>query len=59
MARAKIVCKDGHSWCSSCQIEKPVEEFYKDFRRSSGFQGYCKKCNNQKSIDRIKRKKNK
>jgi hypothetical protein len=30
--------------CSTCKIEKPIEEFVKNKYKSSGFSWYCKLC---------------
>ncbi len=30
--------------CSKCREEKPLEEFYKNENRSTGYATYCKKC---------------
>jgi len=30
--------------CSKCKIDKPLSEFYKDFRNPTGYQSWCKDC---------------
>ena len=30
--------------CSKCREEKPLEEFFKNERTSTGYTSYCKKC---------------
>jgi len=39
--------------CSSCKIEKPLEEFHKDKQGTYGVRCYCKEC--YKSIDKKRR----
>jgi 5-methylcytosine-specific restriction endonuclease McrA len=35
--------------CPTCQIEKPVEDYYKDSRTKDGLYSACKKCHNARS----------
>ena len=39
--------------CPKCKIVKPINEFYKRSNRSDGG-GYCKKCSNNVTVERIK-----
>lgn len=59
MGREKIEVEAGFIWCSSCKAALKEKEFYKDSSRPSGFQTYCKKCNNLISAKRIRDKKKK
>lgn len=36
--------KDGMNWCPGCEDYKSLDEFWKDSRRISGVQVYCKAC---------------
>ncbi len=57
MPRERIEVDEGFCWCSACKTVKEEKEFYKDSSRPSGFQTYCKKCNNLISAERIRKKK--
>ena len=47
---------DGGKKCSKCDELKDVDDFYKRSNiNRDGFTGYCKKCSNIYSIDRLKK----
>lgn len=35
--------------CSTCKVEKPIEEFTSNKSMPSGFMSYCKDCNNKRN----------
>lgn len=45
-----------HKTCPLCGIEKQLSEFY-NRRGKQGNSAYCKHCNNQKVVERIRRNK--
>lgn len=45
--------------CRVCQIEKPIESFYRQTKARDGRQSSCKECSNQNSIEWAKRNRDK
>lgn len=43
--------------CSTCKSKKPLTDFAKDSRRTSGRRFTCKACDNEKRIKRYEKKK--
>ena len=44
--------------CRDCQIEKPLDDFYKNPKTKDGRVSYCKPCNNQRAYNSPKFKEN-
>lgn len=45
--------------CSTCKIEKPIDEFYKNKRHKNGHQSSCKICSHRNAIVSSKKHKEK
>lgn len=43
-------------WCPHCKSLKAVSEFYRNARRSTGYQPYCKTCDKAYVSEQRKRK---
>lgn len=44
--------KPYHKWCSNCETEKHVDEFFKASKRQDGLQNSCKICDNKTKCKR-------
>lgn len=44
--------------CNKCKIQKPYNEFYKDYRYENRLESHCKQCRNSQAINRTKLKYN-
>ena len=40
------VCLPIEKWCPQCRRYKPIEEFYKDAKETTGLHWRCKQCDN-------------
>ncbi len=45
--------------CSKCSIEKPLDEFYKHYKKSSGVESSCKECFKERTKNYVKNNKEK
>ena len=43
--------------CRTCEIEKPLTEFYKDKRMKNGYQTQCKECVSKRRKERYEENK--
>ena len=49
----------GTQVCRTCEIEKPVTEYYKDKRMKNGYQTQCKECVSKRRKERYEENKEK
>jgi hypothetical protein len=49
---------DGHWICIKCKEEKPLDSFYKKKTTNNGFANVCKKCDNERTKSKDKRRSN-
>lgn len=51
----RIHVEEGNGWCSSCQQEKPLENFYVSTRQTRGYHNRCKQCDSEYKKKRRKK----